>query len=185
MNMLRALSRVLLVLTLAACAVPSSPPVRGAKGHPESNTHQQLRARLERGDFLGTLLQLRKEVPANEAGSYASLYNQALVAGAREGERLLACEKYCDGGKLFRKLLTLYPRQLSPPPSVSTRKLKQHLAECSDRLMAKGLAEYRAGQLEQAIASWRDILSFDSKHRAAKKAIDTTTIQLRNLRSKK
>lgn len=53
---------------------------------------------------------------------------------------------------------------------------------CEDRMMKQGLAKYRAGNLGDAIAIWKEILKLNSKHAEAKKALKTATVQLKNLK---
>ena len=64
----------------------------------------------------------------------------------------------------------------------SSVELNSYLNICSDKLMEKGLMEYRKGNLGNAISMWQDILKFDHDHEEASKAIDTATVQLNNLK---
>jgi cytochrome c-type biogenesis protein CcmH/NrfG len=50
--------------------------------------------------------------------------------------------------------------------------------------MARGLAAYRAGEMQQAIDFWTALLVFDPERTEAKKAIETSSTQLRNLKAK-
>ena len=50
--------------------------------------------------------------------------------------------------------------------------------------MARGLAAYRVGQMREAINFWSALLVFNPERTEAKKAIDTCSIQLRNLQPK-
>lgn len=189
---------VLLALMLGACAgatppssssgqlATSSRPTAGAKPGDEllQALRPQIHSYLVRGDYLGTLRLLNKKVPSDRAALFAEEYERALRAGMRDGQKLLAKEKFREGGVCCRKILDLYPKHLTMHPSISSERFKQQLTVYSDRLMIKGLAEYRAGQLQQAITTWKSILSFDPQRSEAKKAIETTTTQLRNLKSK-
>ena len=60
--------------------------------------------------------------------------------------------------------------------------LKTGIDKQSDKLMEKGLADYREGRLESAIATWRQILAYDPSHEEASKSLRTATIQLENLK---
>jgi tetratricopeptide (TPR) repeat protein len=73
-----------------------------------------------------------------------------------------------------------YCRQLLHEPSHEKEFIKR-LKESSDHLFQYALAEYRKGNLAEAISLWRNILVFDPNNPAVVKAIDKTTIQLKNL----
>lgn len=60
--------------------------------------------------------------------------------------------------------------------------IRASIDRASSGLMEKGLVEYRKGNLETAIASWKSILSFDPSHAEAARSIQTATTQLENLK---
>jgi len=115
--------------------------------------------------------------------SLAKEYDLALRGGMNYCEALREKGEIGKSGICFHQLLNLYPRSL-PMTGVSPEQIKQRLCTCSDQLMAKGLAEYRAGQMQQAIDSWTELLLFNPERTEAKKAINTSSIQLRNLKAK-
>jgi len=80
---------------------------------------------------------------------------------------LLKNNSYCQ--KLFREL------------SLDKGILHARLKDCSDQLSQRALAEYRKGNLADAIPVWKSILAFDPNNAGVMKAIDTATIQLKNL----
>ncbi len=53
------------------------------------------------------------------------------------------------------------------------------------QLSQRALDEYRKGNLAEAISIWKSILVFDPNNAVIVKAIDTATIQLKNLQQKK
>ncbi len=59
--------------------------------------------------------------------------------------------------------------------------LHARLEDCSSRLSQRALAEYRKGNLAEAISIWKNILAFDPNNADVTKEIDTATIQLKNL----
>ncbi len=59
--------------------------------------------------------------------------------------------------------------------------LHAQLEDCSSHLSQRALAEYRKGNLSGAISIWKSILAFDPNSAGIMKAIDTATIQLKNL----
>ncbi len=63
--------------------------------------------------------------------------------------------------------------------------LRARLEDCSSHLSQYALAEYRKGNLAEAISIWKSILAFDPNNERCMKAIETATIQLKNLQEKK
>ncbi len=53
------------------------------------------------------------------------------------------------------------------------------------QLSQRALDEYRKGNLAEAISIWKSILVFDPNDAVIVKAIDTATIQMKNLQQKK
>jgi hypothetical protein len=49
------------------------------------------------------------------------------------------------------------------------------------RVLQRALADYRKSNLAEAISIWKSILAFDPNNAGIAKAIDTATIQLKNL----
>ena len=60
--------------------------------------------------------------------------------------------------------------------------VKDSIDRLSEFLMEKGLSEYREGRLQEAVATWRQILAYDPDHEEAAKAVKTATTQLKNLK---
>lgn len=60
--------------------------------------------------------------------------------------------------------------------------IRASIDRASSALMEKGLIEYRKGNLEAAISSWRSILAFDPSHVDAARSVQTATTQLENLK---
>jgi tetratricopeptide (TPR) repeat protein len=59
--------------------------------------------------------------------------------------------------------------------------LLARLEDCSSQLSQRALAEYRKGNLAEAISIWKNILAFDPNNAGVEKAIETATVQLKNL----
>ncbi len=59
--------------------------------------------------------------------------------------------------------------------------LHARLEDCSSQLSQRALAEYRKGNLAEAISIWKNILAFDPNNAGVEKAIETATVQLKNL----
>lgn len=93
------------------------------------------------------------------------------VSSGRAYYVLLKNHSYCQG--LFREL------------PLDKGFLHARLEDCSSHLSQRALAEYRKGNLAEAISIWKSILAFDPNNAGIMKAIDTATIQLKNLQQKR
>jgi hypothetical protein len=145
----------------------------------------QIRFRLEQREFLKALRLMQQEVNGGTSeASLAEEYRLALRGGMNHIEELLKKEQFSKCGVYSRQLLNLYPPSLTAISDVPAEQIRQKLNFCSDQLMASGLAAYRAGEMQQAIDFWTALLVFDPERTEAKNAIETCTIQLRNLKAK-
>ncbi len=70
---------------------------------------------------------------------------------------------------------------LHSAPPLDKEFLLARLDDCRSRLLQRALAEYRKGNLAEAISIWKNILAFDPTNADVMKAVDTATIQLKNL----
>jgi len=181
----------ILMVFLVACT--STPPA-GQSSRKEVSARErgqvqtlrpQIRSRLERREYLKSLRLLQQEVNAGlSASSLAEEYSLALRGGMNYSEELSGKGQFRECGIYLRQLLNLYPHSLSAISGVSAEEIRQRMNTCSDQLMARGLAAYRAGEMQQAIDFWTALLAFNPERSEAKKAIDTCSIQLRNLKTK-
>jgi tetratricopeptide (TPR) repeat protein len=114
--------------------------------------------------------------------SLAEEYALALRGGMIYSEELSGKERFSECGIYLQQLVNLYPRNLPALSGVSAGQIRQKMSFCSDQLMVKGLAAYRAGQMQEAINFWTALLVFNPERTEAEKAIDTCSIQLRNLK---
>ena len=181
----------ILMALLVACTgtLPAGQSSRKEVSVKESGQVQtlrpQIRSRLERRQFLKSLRLMQQEVNAGlSEASLAEEYSLALRGGMHYSEELSKKGQFRECGIYLRQLLSLYPHTLPTISGVSAEAIRQRMNSCSDQLMARGLAAYRAGQMQQAIAFWTELLAFNPERTEAKKAIDTCSIQLRNLQAK-
>lgn len=111
-------------------------------------------------------------------------YVDAINRMIDEGRKKLKGEDYESSGRIFSTVIDMYPdkKVLGSKVKEKPEKLKEHINLSSEKLMDAGLAEYRDGNLGNAIKTWRKILRFNPRYDEAKKAIETATVQLKNLR---
>ena len=190
MHRLNWLFPFVLMALLVSCA--STPPARPLSRKEVSTRESgqvqilrpQLRSLLERREFLKALRTMQQEVNLGlSESSLAEEYRLALRGGMNYSDELSGKGKYSECGIYARQLLNLYPRSLPAFSGVSAEQIRQRLNGCSDQLMAKGLEAYRAGQMQEAINLWTALLAFNPERTEAKKAIETCSIQLRNLKA--
>lgn len=191
MHRLNWFSPFLLLALLVACT--STPPARplsrkevlARESGQVERLRPQLRSLLERREFSKALRMMQQEVKLGlSESSLAEEYTLALRGGMNYSDELSRKGKFSECGIYARQLLNLYPRNLPDLAGVSAEQIRQRMNFCSDQLMEKGLAAYRAGQMQEAINFWRALLVFNPERTEAKKAIDTCSIQLRNLKAK-
>jgi len=75
-----------------------------------------------------------------------------------------------------------HPALKADMPTMSKAGLQGSIDKVTSYLMEKGLADYREGRLEKAIATWRKILAYDPTNEEANKSVKTATTQLENLK---
>jgi tetratricopeptide (TPR) repeat protein len=95
-------------------------------------------------------------------------------------------EEFALAGRTYAFLLRNFPpiRELAGDLSFDRKYLRARLKECSDRLSERALKQYRQGDFPAAISLWKNILEFEPGNAGVRKALDTATTQLRNLRGK-
>ena len=91
-------------------------------------------------------------------------------------------EKFASSGWAYYVLLNnnSFCRKLFRELSLDKGFLHARLKDCSSHLSQRALAEYRKGNLAEAISIWKSILVFDPNNAVVAKAINTATIQLKN-----
>lgn len=96
-------------------------------------------------------------------------------------------EDFLSAGRIYYALLKndKYFGKFYKSHSLPKESLDERLKNCRMQLTKRGLEQYRKGNLADAITVWKGILKFDPDNQQIKKAIETATIQLKNLRKKK
>lgn len=93
-------------------------------------------------------------------------------------------EDFASAGKAYQALLKNYKdfKQFEKSLSFSEKQLDDGLKNCTLQLKREGLAQYRRGELAEAISTWKSILIFDPDNAEIKKAIETATTQLKKIK---
>jgi tetratricopeptide (TPR) repeat protein len=93
---------------------------------------------------------------------------------------------FASAGFIYHILLNNHAQVRDFTDSLSFKRdiLHNRINSCSKALTGEGLEKYRAGDLEEAISVWKDVLKFDPENTEVQKAIKTATTQLKNFNKK-
>lgn len=193
----------LAILALAGCggrvartpppAVPPSAPIPPAATAPEpppklspadrayaSGAAAMAEANHERA--LEMFAAAWKESPGHPGASKD--FQEALIGLKNSGDESFRHGRLEEAGRRWSAALRFisHPADKGKPLPFTKADLKASIDQLSASLMEKGLVEYRKGNLEAAISSWRAILSYDPSHAEAAKSVQTAATQLENLK---
>jgi len=103
------------------------------------------------------------------------------------GDDAFSLGDYASAAHSFKAVLDAYPAESALRERVSRdpRQIRSCLESCANRMMEQGLEEYRRGRLENAISKWKVVLTISPGRQEARKALDTTTAQLKALQDLK
>lgn len=99
------------------------------------------------------------------------------------GEDAFSLGDYAAAARAFKEVIYAYPVEPSLRERISRdqKQIRSSMETCANRMMEQGLEEYRRGRLESAIRKWKELLKISPGHQEARKALDTTTVQLQAL----
>ena len=114
-------------------------------------------------------------------------YHQTIEDVRHAADEAFGRENFALSGRAYYVLLKYYPhyQKLNWKVSFDKEFLHTRLKDCGSHLSQRALAEYRKGDLAEAIHLWKSILAFDPQNAGIKKSINTATIQLKNLKQNK
>jgi len=147
-------------------------------------TKKRIRMLLLKKHYAKTLEVIRKAVKSGRPEvSYGEECVISINGLADEGISDFTRENYDSAGMIFRTIIENYPvdKGLRAGINHSLEETNSYLETCSAKLMDQGLLEYRRGDLETAILTWRKILKFNPEYMDVKKMIETATVQAENL----
>lgn len=116
-------------------------------------------------------------------GALKDAYIRAIEQIQREADAAYAGKRYAQAGILYDALL----RDGFPAPDIAgelsfDKALVQGRIRASARALTRnGLAKYREGKIEAAIALWEKVLLFDRDNHEVKSALATAKTQRQNL----
>jgi tetratricopeptide (TPR) repeat protein len=111
-------------------------------------------------------------------------YADALESVKAEADKAYDNHDYAKAGELYNILLKsgFEKKHRRSKLSFDNHYLTMRIGACSKMLIELGIMKYREGDLQQAIAIWKNILVFKPSEQEAKTAIDRATAQLQNLK---
>ena len=114
-------------------------------------------------------------------------YHKTIEDIHRLADEAFTREDFASSGRAYFVLLKNYSyyQELISDLSFDKGSLNARLEDCSSHLSQRALADYRKGNLAEAISIWKSILVFDPNNSGVAKTIDTATIQLNNLQHKR
>jgi tetratricopeptide (TPR) repeat protein len=189
-------NRILLLAAavgLAACSSQESAVVKPAgDGHPPavvvpkrpqqvSPLRRKVVSQLEKKNYRQAIELMNGKNREGLEKEYILAVNGLLEAG----NDAFSSGDYAAAARAFKGVLRAYPAEPSLRGRVShdPKRIRALLEACVDRMMEQGLEEYRRGRLETAIQKWKALLAISPGHREAKKALDTATVQLQNMKN--
>jgi tetratricopeptide (TPR) repeat protein len=190
----------LVLLTLTACgpteffgrsSTPRKSLLPGKTENPSSSPSSlsvtlqpKIHLELEAENYCSALNLVRKAIKRGvPETALADEYGQAI-----DGILIEARQYQQDGlpekaGELFRTAHDGFPEteEVAEKVSVTPSAISARIEECAEKLMERGLVAYRSGDLDEAIRIWKMIHTFNPRHQASLKALETAEIQLSNL----
>jgi tetratricopeptide (TPR) repeat protein len=111
-------------------------------------------------------------------------YTGALESVKAEADKAYENHDYAKAGELYTMLEKsgFEKKHRRSKLSFDNQYLALRIEACSKMLIELGIMKYREGDLQQAIAIWKNVLVFKPSEQEAKTAIDRATAQLQNLK---
>ncbi len=172
-----------LLMLLFSCAHHKRADIDSAERKDEISHAERVSAQfLSAGDFQRAL-EAYKEVyrKYGKDGQVLKGLSGVVEAIRKRADVAYKREDFATAGRLCRILLKSAPRPRGNP-FFDAAAVARRLADCSDSLTRKGLEYYRTGEMKRAIAIWEKVLEFDPDNMEVKKAVETASLQMRNLR---
>jgi tetratricopeptide (TPR) repeat protein len=139
---------------------------------------------LEAGDFQKTI-DVYKEIYQKypQDSTVRSSYIKTLESIKSSGDRAFERTDFALAGCVYQILLKNFSsvNHLSSSFSFNREVLTTKIKSFKKILFENGLEQYRSGNLNQAISTWKSILAFDPENQEIKKAVDIAILQSKNL----
>jgi tetratricopeptide (TPR) repeat protein len=147
---------------------------------------RQARQLLEKQDYIGAINLIQAEIRKGlDEQVMGEEYLQAANSSLGQADTFLKQGRYPKAALIFKTVQESYPQSLGLQKQVtaSPMQLANKLNLCTEKLMEEGLVAYRSGEFAIAIVVWEQVLEFNPQHQAAQNSIQTTQLQISNLKS--
>jgi tetratricopeptide (TPR) repeat protein len=154
----------------------------------QHNIQIQQRARrlLGKQDYPGVIALFKDETEKGvDEKVLANEYLVAANSSLDQADSSMEQGHYAAAAILMKSVQDSYPRrsELQKKIVASPVQITQKIDICSEKLMEAGLVAYRSGAFTTALEIWQQILEFNPEHQAALNSIQTTQLQLSNLKN--
>lgn len=185
--------------TLTACGMPAHERNETAKKTVQAPIHlaersqqrtslarQQVHQLLIEQDYVGTIKLIQDKIGNGlDEQVLAEEYLKAANGCIDQAESLLQQGVYAKAALLLKTVQESYPQspELQQRLATSPAQLTNKIDICTEELMEAGLVAYRSGEFTTAIDAWAQVLEFNPDHQTAQSSIQTTQLQVSNLKS--
>jgi len=146
---------------------------------------QEARRLLNERNYAGTIAFIHNEIANGMSEQvFSSEYLQAANDSLDQAEMLMKLGQIAKAAIMFKSIQDSYPKapELQKQVMLSLAQVTERIDFCAETLMTDGLVAYRSGEFSAAIDIWQQILEFKPQHQEAKDSIQTTRLQLSNLK---
>ncbi len=180
-----ALHMVLVLLLFSACMMQKH---AGIDREPVDRTIKASEQYIAQGDYKSALdiyADACRKHPNDQ--TLLSNYHKAIEDIHHAADEAFSRENFATSGRAYYVLLKNHSsyREFFSDLSFDKGFLLAHLEDSGSQLSQRALAQYRKGNLTEAISIWKSILVFDPNNAGIMKAIDTATTQLKSLQHAK
>lgn len=149
-----------------------------------NNATRQAQQALGAGDFqkaINICEEIYRKYPDDPG--LQSNYIKILESIKKSADRAFERGVFPQAGSAYAILSGNFPssRPLSQALPYNRDILIEKIEACRKILFEKGLHQYRSGNLNQAILTWKSILTFDPENQEVRKMVNIATIQSENL----
>ncbi len=182
------LSAIVIPLLFCSCMPQKNPQISKMPAHTPRIDFDRIRVKSDQyviqGDYKNALdvySNLCRKYPDDQA--LLTNYGRTVENINRAAGEAFSKEDFVSSGRAYYVLLKSNSSCRGPvrEPQPDKGFLHGRLEDCSSHLSQRALAEYRKGNLAEAISIWKNILVFDPDNTVVVKSIDTATVQLKNL----
>jgi len=146
---------------------------------------QEARRLLNERNYAGAISIIQNEISSGVPEQvFSSEYLQAANDSLGQAERLMKLGQILKAAVIFKSIQDSYPKtpELQKQVMLSLAQVTEKVDFCAEQLMTAGLVAYRSGEFSAAIDIWQQVLEFMPQHQEAKDSIQTTQLQLSNLK---